>query len=68
MSDSLTYILLILTYLGRPYISRGEEKKNKKKEKNKKGKKKKEGKIEKKKKSKNIFSLAYTLYLLTIYI
>ena len=68
MSNNLTYTLLILTYLGRPYIGRGGEEENKKKKKNKKSKKEGKRKVERKKKNKNIFSLAYTLYLLTIYI
>ena len=68
MSNSLIYILLVLTHLGCPYIGRGGEEENKKGEENKKNKKKKEEKIEKKKENKNIFFLTYTLRLLTIYI
>ena len=68
VSDSLTYILLILTYLGRPCTGGGGEEEDKEEEEDKKDKKKREGEIEKEREGKNIFSLAYTLHLLTIYI
>ena len=68
MSDSLTYTLLVLTYLGRPCTGRGGEEKNKKGEKDKEGEEEGKREVEKKGENKNIFSLAYTLYLLTIYI
>ena len=68
VSNSLTYALLVLTHLGCPCIGREGEEEDKEGEESKKNKKEEEREVEREGEGKNIFSLAYTLHLLTIYI